>query len=281
MSIIDAHQHFWWIAQRTQPFPPIFGQRLARDFTPKQLLPELHAAGIDATILVQSLNDYAETIQYLDLADQHTFVAGVVGWVPLMDPAACARALKEISARPKFVGVRHLIAYEPDPEWLLQASVRESLDLLAQQRLAFEAIPVNSAQFEAVIDAAQRTPDLTVVLNHLGRPPVAENGWEPWASQIARAASCPNVSVKLSAGGDLVARWSWSTQAICRYVDHVLERFGPDRVMAASNWPVILLGGTFADVWRGITELIASLSNAERAMVLGGSAERIYRLKAT
>jgi L-fucono-1,5-lactonase len=281
MSIIDAHQHFWWIAKRTQAFPSIFGQRLARDFTPEQLLPELRTAGIDATILVQSLNDYAETIQYLDLAEEHDFIAGVVGWVPLADPAACARALDEVSARPKFVGVRHLIAYEPDPEWLMQPSVRASLDLLARRRLAFEAIPVNPAQLEAVIEAARRTPALSVVLNHLGRPPVPENGWEPWASQIARAASCPNVSVKLSAGGDLVAHWSWSTEAIRRYVDHVLARFGPDRVMAASNWPVVLLGGTFADVWRGITELIAPLTDAERAMVLGGNAERIYRLKSS
>jgi L-fuconolactonase len=278
MSIIDAHQHFWWIARRKQPLPPLFGSRLARDFTPADLLPELRAAGIDGTILVQSLDDYDETIQYLDLADAHDFIAGVVGWVPLADPDACARALDALSTRSKFVGMRHLIAYEPDPGWVLRAGVLESLRMLAHRHLAFEAIPITHQQLDAVIEAAQRLPDLPIVLNHLGRPPVPEHGWEPWASQITRAAACSNLSVKLSAGGDLVARWQWSTDQIRRYVDHVIGRFGPGRVMAASNWPVVLLGGTFAEVWRGVTELVSGLSSSERAAVLGGTAQRIYRL---
>jgi L-fucono-1,5-lactonase len=278
MSVIDAHQHFWWVARRTQPFPTIFGNRLAHDYTPGNLLPQLRAAGIDGTILVQSLNDLIETVEYLDLTDAHDFIKGVVGWVPLDDPAACARALEALTARRRFVGVRHLMNYEPNANWLTQPRVLESLHQLAGRHLVFEAIPVNDRQLESVIAAAQRVPDLAVVLNHLGRPPVPENGWEPWGTQMTRAAACPNMSVKLSAGGDLVARWTWSTDQIRRYVDHVLDAFGPDRIMAASNWPVVLLGGTFAEVWDGITQLISALTPAERAAILGGTAERVYRL---
>ena len=280
MSVIDAHQHFWWMAKRTQPFPAIFGNRLARDYTPADLLPELRAAGIDGTILVQSLNDLDETNQYLDLADAHDFIKGVVGWVPLADPAACARALDALGSRRRFVGVRHLMNYEPNADWLVQPTVLESLRGLARRRLVFEAIPVNDRQLESVIGAAQRVPDLAIVLNHLGRPPAPENGWEPWGTQMTRAASCPNMSVKLSAGGDLVARWTWSTDQIRRYVDHVLDCFGPDRTVAASNWPVVLLGGSFAEVWTGITQLISALTPAEQAAILGGTAERVYGLKA-
>jgi L-fuconolactonase len=58
----------------------------------------------------------------------------------------------------------------------------------------------------------------------------------------------------------------------------VIEQFGPDRVMAGSNWPVILLGASFEQAWRGIEELIAELSHAERAAILGATAERIYGL---
>jgi L-fuconolactonase len=268
------------MAKRTQPFPAIFGNRLARDYTPADLLPELRAAGIDGTILVQSLNDLDETNQYLDLADTHHFIKGVVGWVPLADPAGCARSLDTLAARRRFVGVRHLMNYEPDADWLTQPRVLESLHQLAGRHLVFEAIPVNDRQLESVINAAQQVADLTIVLNHLGRPPVPENSWEPWGTQMTRAASCPNMSVKLSAGGDLVARWTWSTDQIRRYVDHVLDAFGPNRIVAASNWPVVLLGGTFAEVWAGITQLIGSLSPAERAAILGLTAERIYGLAA-
>ena len=278
MPVIDCHQHFWTFGKRAHKFPPSVGTRLDRDFTPEDLRPQLTQAGVDGTILVQSLNDLDETREYLDLSREIDYIAGVVGWVPLADPAACARALESMKPHGKLVGIRHLIAYEPDPDWLLQPAVRESLGLLAKANLVFEAIPVNDRQFESVLTVTREMPELKVVLNHMGNPPVPENGWEPWATQIARAAKLRNMSVKLSAGLALVMKWQWSTQEIRRYADHVLGLFSPDRVMAGSNWPVVVLGGTFDEVWRGITELAADLTPAEREAVLGGSARRIYGL---
>jgi len=278
MPVIDCHQHFWTFGKRAHKFPPPVGTRLDRDFTPADLRPQLIEAGVDGTILVQSLNDLDETREYLELPRRIDYIAGVVGWLPLADPAACARSLASMTPLGKLVGIRHLIAYEPDPDWLLQPAVRESLGLLAKAKLVFEAIPVNDRQLEAVLTMTRAIPELQVVLNHMGNPPVAESGWQPWATQIARAAELPNMSVKLSAGLALVVKWQWSTGEIRRYADHVLGLFGPERVMAGSNWPVVVLGGTFATVWRGITELLAGLTPAERAAVLGGSAQRIYAL---
>jgi L-fucono-1,5-lactonase len=206
-------------------------------------------------------------------------VRGVVGWLPLADPDATARDMRRLQARGgKLVGVRHLISNEPDPHWLLQDGVVESLKLLAAAGLAFDAIPVNAAQFEAVLEIAKRLPELKIVLNHLGRPPIPEQGWEPWATQIARAAEHRNISVKLSIGLDIIMRWRWSTDAIRRYSDHVLDLFTSNRVMAASNWPVILLGASYEECWNGTTELVGGLSTAERHAVMGGTAERVYGL---
>jgi L-fuconolactonase len=278
MSVIDCHQHFWTFGKRAHKFPPAVGTRLDRDYTPEILRPQLKKAGVDGTILVQVLNEVDETYEFLDMQREIDFVAGVVGWVPLTDPAACARALESMKPRGKLVGIRPLIAYEPDPDWLLQPSVRESLGLLAKAGLVFEAIPVNDRQLEAVLTVTRAIPELKVVLNHLGNPPVPENGWEPWATYIARAAELPNMSIKLSAGLALVVKWKWSTKEIRRYADYVLDLFGPDRVMAGSNWPVVELGGTYAEVWHGLNELIAHLKPTERAAMLGGSAQRIYGL---
>ena len=150
--------------------------------------------------------------------------------------------------------------------------------MLAKAGLVFEAIPVNDAQFEAVLTMTRDLPELKVVLNHLGNPPVPENGWEPWATLVARAAELHNMSIKLSAGLALVVKWKWSTEEIRRYADHALDLFGPDRVMAGSNWPVVELGGTFEEVWRGITNLLADLTPIDRAAVLGGTAQRVYGL---
>jgi L-fuconolactonase len=186
--------------------------------------------------------------------------------------------LERLSGRSGLVGIRHLIAYEPDPEWLLQPPVLESLGLLAEAKLVFEGIPVNDEQMESLLAMAEQLPELSVALNHMGNPPVPEEAWEPWAGQIARAAQLPNVSVKLSAGLALVVRWAWSTEALRRYADHVIEHFGADRVMAGSNWPVILLGASFEQAWHGIEDLIAGLSAAEREAILGGTAQRVFGL---
>jgi len=237
-------------------------------------------SGVKGTVLIQVLHQVGgETEECLDLCKEVDFVRGVVGWLPLADPDATSRAIERLSARGgKLVGVRHLISNEPDPRWLLQDGVLESLKVLAAAKLAFDAIPVNTAQFESVLEVTRRLPELKIVINHLGRPPLPEQGWEPWATQIARAAEQRNVSMKLSIGLDIVMRWRWSTDAVRRYSDHVLDLFSPDRVMAASNWPVILLGASYAETWNGITDLVAELSAEERRAVLSATAKRIYGL---
>jgi L-fuconolactonase len=281
VPVIDCHHHVWWLDKFPHQFPPSWGQSLYRDFTPDDLKKEIDAAGIDSTILVQSLDNYEEALHYLDVAEANDFIRAVVGWVPLADPAACAKALEALKPRKKFVGMRHLIVYEKDPRWLAQPTVQESLGQFAKAGLVFEAITNTEEQMQTVLDTAQRWPDLNIVMNHLGRPPLPEKGWEPWASQMVRAAAFPNISVKLSVGGDVVWRWPWNTNEIRRYSDHCLQHFGARRVMAGSNWPVVLLSGGFQEVWSGIKDLIAGLPAAEQAEVLGNAAERIYGLSRT
>jgi Amidohydrolase len=96
-----------------------------------------------------------------------------------------------------------------------------------------------------------------------------------WATQIARAAEHRNVAMKLSIGLDVIMRWRWSTPGIRRYSDHVLDLFGPERVMAASYWPVILLGASYEEAWRGIIALVVGLSADQQRAVLGDTATRI------
>jgi L-fuconolactonase len=279
MAVIDCHHHVWWLDKFPHTFAPSWGTSLNRDFTPDDMRPELQAAGIDGTILVQSLDNHDETLHYLDVADRTDFIRAVIGWLPLADPPACGRAIDALKDRKNFAGMRHLIVYEKDPRWLVQPKVQEGLELLSDAGLVFEAITNTKEQMDTVLETAARLPELSIVLNHLGRPPVPEKGFEPWASQMVRAAAFPNISVKLSVGGDLAWRWKWSTSEMRRYSDHVLQYFGPQRVMAGSNWPVVLLSGRFQEVWRGLEDLLSGLDAAVRAAVLGGAAETIYKLK--
>src|SRR5438876_702223 len=110
MAVIDAHQHFWWTAHRVHTWPDVAREKMSRDYTPDDLLPELRRYGVDGTVLIQSLDDIDETREYLDLARKHNFIRGVVGWVPMRDPAECTRALDSLGDGGLLVGIRHLIS---------------------------------------------------------------------------------------------------------------------------------------------------------------------------
>jgi L-fuconolactonase len=278
MAVIDSHHHIWWVANRPHAWStPQLQRQLDRDFTPAELHGEMRQAGVDGTVLIQSLNDLQETQEYLDIAIATPWIRGVVGWVPLDNPMEVEAAIDVLRERGPLVGIRHLIKVGEEAS-LLQPSFFQSLALLARAGLVFETIPIDPGQFEAALKIAEKFPGLTYVMNHLGRPPVEKNGWEPWASFIKRAAALDNVAMKFSPGLALIEHWNWSTEEMRPFTDHVLESFGAGRLLAGSNWPVILPGGTYQDVWKGLVDLTSECSDSERAAILGGNAERIYGL---
>lgn len=180
--IVDAHQHFWNIETGDYPWLTPDAGVLYRTYAPEDLAPELQAAGVDATILVQAADSYAETDAMLAQADAHPFIAGVVGWVPLTRTEEAAEAIARYGKHRKFVGVRHLIHEEPDPDWLVRESVLESLGLLAAAGLTFDVVSLLPRHLEHVVTIAERHPELRIVIDHLSKPRIKDREWEPWAA---------------------------------------------------------------------------------------------------
>lgn len=276
--VVDAHHHFWWQGKRAHRWPAAVGDRLSRSFTPEDLRPQMKSAGVDTGVLMQSLNDFEETVEFLKLAASSPTIAGVVGWVPLESRRETAGCLDALPHPELLAGVRHLINFEPDPRWLKRENVIESIGEIARRGLVFDTVPVDATQFDAVLDVAERFPSMPVVLDHLARPPVGRSDAAEWDARVRRAAQQPNVSIKLSVGLDVVLGWTWSVSQLRPYADTALEQFGPHRVMAASNWPVCTLAAEYEAVWSGIRELVSPLSTTDRAAVLGGNALRIFNL---
>jgi L-fuconolactonase len=274
--IVDAHHHFLDPARIDYPFLR-FLPDLARPLGADDLAPLVHAAGVDATVCVQAADALAETEFLLEQATRADWVAGVVGWVPLTDPLAAARALERYAAPgSRLRGIRHLIHDEPDPDWIAQPRVLESLELLAARGLTFDLSAFSARHLSHVPTLAERVPDLAVVVCHFGMPRVDQGEWEPWASAFARAAQNPRCCVKISGldlflGGPDAAR-------IQRYVDHALACFGPDRMIWASNWPVSLQLKGYQELLDTGRAVLAACSAAERAAILGKNANRVYQL---
>jgi L-fuconolactonase len=206
-------------------------------------------------------------------------VAGVVGWVPLNKPDVAVKKLEHYTKNPLFKGIRHLIHEEQDPNWVVQAEVIEGLKVLASLGLTFDVVAVLPEHLHHVATLAERIPNLKLVIDHLGKPPIKDKQMEPWASLIKKAAAFPNVYAKLS-GLNTAADWeSWSSEDIKPYIDYAFDCFGAQRLLFGSDWPVANLAGDYAKVWTEMNKALRGRSQAQIDAVLGETAIRFYGLE--
>ncbi|HVX15166.1 MAG TPA: amidohydrolase family protein [Pirellulales bacterium] len=280
MPTLDAHQHFWRLDQ-----PPPFDYAwldaprnapIKRDYLPEHLEPHLRAVGIERSIFVQTQHNLAENRWVLELADRHDFIAGVVGWVDLASPD-CERQLLEFKAHPKFVGVRHVVQDEPDDDFIVRPDVLRGLRVLEEHAVPFDLLfYVKHLRHAAAL--AERLPSLPMVIDHLSKPHIERQRIDDWLPQFTAAAKHPNVYCKLS-GMVTEADWRhWKAADLKPYVDAALDRFGPERLMFGSDWPVCELAGSYEEVFAALDQTLGPLSHDERAAIFGGTATRFYGL---
>jgi L-fuconolactonase len=281
--VVDAHQHFWtygsyqtsWMDERPYAGDSKF-EPLRRSFQPEDLMPALRAAGVHCTVAIEAADGPAENDALLANAHAHSWIAGVVGWVPLARPSDAERMLASRAGEPTLVGIRHLINVEADPDWIVRPDVVCGLQVLAAHNLTFDYVGILPRHLEHVPFIAQRVPDLRIVIDHLGKPPVAAGEWEPWHSLLASAAKMPNVFAKIS-GLDCRTD-NWSAAEIVPYIGRALELFGSERLMFGSDWPVANIRGGYDKVWRETNLALGQLSRDERDRILGGTAIDFYHL---
>lgn len=278
-SVVDAHHHFWDPAAAEYPWLTDELAPIRRRFGPEDLRPRLAERGIRRTVLVQTRSSLAETREFLVLSAATDFVAGVVGWVDLTDPGV-ADTLDELRAGPagaKLVGIRHQVHDEPDPEWLLRPDVGRGLLAVERAGLAYDLL-VRPRELPAALVAAQSRPGLRFVIDHLAKPSIRDRALEPWASIIRPFGALPNAWCKAS-GMVTEADWNhWTPDDLVPYVAHVLDIFGPGRLLFGSDWPVCLLAASYADVFDALSYALSGLSAAELAGVFGLNAAAVYGL---
>jgi L-fuconolactonase len=308
--MIDAHHHLWDLAAREHRWL-MGGQawasddelaKLRRSFTLADLAPLAASAGITGTVVIQTVTEPWETPDLLALAagrDPYqgegntcgpaeagraepalpgALLAGVVGWTDLTSPAVtdAVAGLRELPGGEFLSGIRHPVLAEADPGWLSRPAVLRGLQALAQTGLSFDIVALPH-QLPAAVTAARSVPELTMVLDHLGGPPVApgqdvEDG--PWAAAVRRLAALPNVTCKLSGAHTTPT----DASDLEPYYQAVLAAFGPDRLMFGSDWPVSTLTASYRQVYAMYQDMTAQLSPAEQDAIFDRTARRVYRL---
>ena len=270
---IDAHQHFWRYKRAEYGWIDDSMDVLRRDFRPTDLKPQLDDLGFDACVAVQARQTPAETTWLLQLADTFPFIAGVVGWVDLQSPDI-ERELEVLSAHPKLVGVRHIVQSEPD-DFLLRPDFLRGIALLRRFDLPYDIL-IYPRHLKTARDFVVRFPDQRFVLDHMAKPEIRTGAIDEWRTDLKNLARLPNIYCKLS-GLMTEADWrGWTEDELRPYLDVAFECFGADRLMIGSDWPVCTLAAPYDMTMTAYLDYLIRCSDAERAAVLGGTAERFY-----
>lgn len=292
MKRIDTHQHFWqlsrgdysWLAIAKEPdgLDPI-----RRDFMPEDLLDQLSQHGVEKTILIQATDTVAETNFLLNLASQHDWIAGVIGWVDMQNPSSSTQL--EVWARhPKFKGIRPMLQDIADIDWIARAPHDDVVRTLVRLGLRFEAL-VLPQHLAPLLRFVERWPELSVVIDHAAKPQMAE-GWTAewahvWRAGMHKLSQMPNIHCKLSGlltetgvGAHTQGDFQESTHRIEPAWEDLLTWFGTDRILWGSDWPVLELAADYTKWVEMMQRLLKGLSQVDQSKIWYDNASSFYQL---
>jgi L-fuconolactonase len=278
-AAVDGHLHIWNPSRLQLPWLRPEHGLLNSAYEPADVEPLLAPAGVGRAILVQAAHLHEDTDLMLEAAEANDWIAAVVGWLPLASPVDTAARLEELAGKPKLRGVRHLIFEErDDPHWILRPAVLESLELVAERGLVLDLPVIFPDHLADVTTLASALPDLTIVIDHLGKPPIDGPDFDQWARQFHAAARAPNVAAKISGLNTATTRRDWSAADLAPAISVAVEAFGADRLLCGSDWPVALLNGDYLRVWNETRRALDTVAPDDQERILTQTACRLYGL---
>lgn len=279
MLHIDAHQHFWIYNETEFDWIDDSMAALRRDFLPGDLEPELRALEFQGSVVVQTRQTLEESRWLLELADSHPSIVGVVGWADLSSPDI-EQQLRILTQYPKLVGLRHIVQSEPDDRFLLRPEFLRGIAALEPFDLAYDIL-IYAKHLPVAIEFVEKFPRQRFVLDHMAKPQIKCQQIDAWAAAIDKLSQFPNVFCKMS-GLVTEADWKhWTTDQIRPYLDVAFDAFGPERLMIGSDWPVCLVAASYEKAIKLVGDYIAERAPGHVDDVLGGNAQRFWRLPRT
>ena len=273
--VIDSHHHFWnydpvefdWIDESMRS--------IRRSFLPDDLEAQISTVGIDGVISVQARQILKETDFLLNQAEANDFIKAVVGWVPLAD-ANINELLDRYKEAPKLKSVRHVVQGEAFG-FLDNEAFNHGINALKAYDLVYDIL-IFEHQLAETIRFVDRHPNQAFVLNHIAKPQIKINQFEPWKENILELSKRENVTCKISGMVTEADFHNWQAAQLHPYLDTVLEAFGADRIMFGSDWPVCLVACDYKQWYDLIREYIQQLSSTEQANIMGNTAIQTYKI---
>ena len=272
---IDAHNHFWkydpvrdaWIGEGMEA--------IKRDFFPEDFAPVLAENGMDGCIAVQADQSENETQFLLDLANDHDFIKGVVGWIDLQADDIDSR-LEKFESLHLLKGFRHIAQAEAN-DFLVSDKFLKGIASLSKTDFTYDIL-VFPPQLSAAVELVNRFPQQAFVLDHIAKPYIKKGAIDIWKKHIEKLATYEHVYCKLS-GLVTEANWTnWAPEDFIPYLDVVVESFGIDRIMFGSDYPVCLIAASYGEVLGIIEGYFDSFSAGEKEKIFGKNATHFYKI---
>lgn len=276
MLKIDSHQHFWKFDPVRDAWIDGSMAVIQRDFMPDDLEPLLEKNGIDACVAVQVDQTEEDTTFLLDIANDHGFVKGVVGWVDLRSPEIAGR-LDYYSQFKKLKGFRHILQGEADRALMLTPAFMNGIRALKKHDFTYDIL-IYPDQLKYVPEFVKTFPDQKFVIDHIAKPYIKAGKIDEWAEEMEVLKEFENVYCKVS-GMVTEADWTgWKPADFTPYLDVVFDTFGTKRLMFGSDWPMCNLAGGYDKMAAIVKAYTAKLSADEQADTWGNTAINFYRL---
>lgn len=273
---IDSHQHFWkydpvrdsWITDEMAA--------IKRDFTPLDIQFVLERNGFGGTVAVQASESDEETNYLVRLSKEYPFIKGVVGWVDLQ-AADIEHRLESYKDVKVLKGFRHVVEGEEDPDFLIRPAILNGLKALANFGYTYDLL-IRPRHYQATLTCVSQNPELQFVLDHIAKPPIKSREFDEWATFIDALSVFPNVACKVS-GLATEADWTgWKLDDFKQYLTHIFARFGTERIMYGSDWPVCLLAASYEESIAIVEDKLGQFTEIERNAFWAGNAIRVYNL---
>lgn len=238
--IVDTHLHIWDLGRLRYPWlasvPKLNRNHLIEDYR--------RACGpvqVAKMVFVQCECDPALSQQeaewVAEVARTEPRLRGIVAQAPLEKGDAVGDALAKLAAIPLVKGVRRLIQSEADDAFCVRPDFVRGVQALHAHGLSFD-LCIFHRQLANAIKLVRQCPDVSFVLDHIGKPDIKAGKLDPWRAELRELSKLENVWCKVSGLVTEADHAKWQPADLKPYIDHVIECFGFDRVMFGGDWPV-------------------------------------------
>jgi L-fuconolactonase len=278
--IIDTHLHLWDPLNLKYPWlddvPLLNKPCLLSDY-----IEATDGLEIEKMVFVQCECEFSQCEQEAAwVTDQAKFdkrIQGIVPWAPLEKGAGARDVLERFSVNKLIKGIRRIIQFEPDPEFCLKPGFVQGVKMLADYNMSFD-ICISHLHMANNIKLVKQCPNVLFILDHIGKPDIKGQLFDPWKKEILELSKLDNVFCKISGLVNESDHLNWTKDDLAPYVDHIIESFGFDKVMFGGDWPVVTQATTYKRWVNTLDELLFDASEAELYKLYKGNAMSFYKL---